>query len=122
MSRAARSVLVFGAYIVGLGLLLATAPALVVGPFGFPEPQEPWIRVLGVVVFVLGCYYAQAARQEVTAFFRWTVWGRCVILAGFTLLVVAGQVAPALVLFGVVDAAGAAWTALELRGSGAAKG
>lgn len=115
MSRAARSIFVFGIYIVVLGGLLATRPSLVVGPFGFPDPQEPWIRVLGVVVFVLGCYYVQAARQHVTAFFRWTVWGRSAILAGFTLLVIAGVAAPALIVFGAIDAAGAAWTALALR-------
>ncbi len=117
MSRAARSIFIFGIYIVVLGVLLSTFPAIVIGPFGFSEARELWIRVLGVVVFVLGCYYVQAARQEVTAFFQWTVWGRGAILVGFTLLVVAGQAAPALIIFGVVDAAGGAWTALELRAS-----
>jgi hypothetical protein len=117
MSRAARSILIFGVYIVVVGVLLSTAPHVLLGPLGFPDPQEPWIRVLGVVVIVLGSYYVQAARQEVTSFFRWTIRGRIGILAGFSLLVVAGQVAPALILFGVVDAAGAAWTALELRAS-----
>lgn len=115
MSRAARSIFVFGMYIVVLGFLLSTLPNVVLGPFGFPEAREVWVRVLGVVVFVLGGYYVQAARKDVTAFFEWTVWGRGVILVGFTLLVVAGQAAPALILFGVIDAAGAAWTALELR-------
>lgn len=118
MNRAARSIFVFGIYIVVLGLLLATRPALVIGPFGFPVPQEPWIRVLGVVVFVLGCYYVQAARQDVTAFFRFTLWGRGAILAGFTLLVLAGLAAPALIVFGAIDVAGAAWTALALRSAG----
>jgi hypothetical protein len=117
MSRAARSILIFGVYIVVVGVLLSTSPNALIGPLGFPDAQEPWIRVLGVVVIVLGCYYVQAARQEVTSFFQWTIWGRVAILAGFSLLVVAGQVAPALILFGVIDAAGAAWTALELRAS-----
>ncbi len=122
MTRAARSILVFGVYIVVLGLLLASLPHLVIGPFGFPEAREPWIRVLGVVVVVLGAYYVQAARQEVTVFFRWTVWGRCGILAGFTLLALAGLAQPALILFGAIDAAGAAWTALALRaGPGGAR-
>ena len=117
MSRAARSIFLFGLYIAILGLLLTVVPALVIGPFGFEEPREPWIRVLGVVVFGLGCYYVQAGRQNVTPFFRWTVWGHCLVLVGFTALVVAGLVNPALIIFGVIDAAGAGWTALELRRS-----
>jgi hypothetical protein len=117
MSRAARSILVFGVYVLVLGLLLIALPNLVIGPFGFAEAREPWIRVLGVVVVVLGSYYVQAAQQGVTAFFQWTVWGRGGILAGFTVLVLAGLAGPALIFFGVVDAAGAIWTALELRAS-----
>jgi len=35
--------------------------------------------------------------------------------AGFTLLVLPGLAAPALIAFGVIDAAGAVWTAMELR-------
>jgi hypothetical protein len=122
MSRAARSILIFGVYIVLVGALLSTLPNLLIGPLGFPEAHEPWVRVLGVVVVVLGYYYVQAALQEVTSFFRWTIWGRVAILVGFSLLVVAGRVAPALILFGVIDAAGAAWTALELRASRRTRG
>jgi O-antigen/teichoic acid export membrane protein len=117
MSRAARSVLVFGVYVGVVGLLLSTVPNLVMGPLGFPEAREPWIRVLGVVVVVVAFYYLQAARHELTPFIQWTVWARAVVLVGFVLLVVAGQAAPALILFGLIDAAGAAWTAFELRTS-----
>jgi hypothetical protein len=105
----------FGAYLGIMGLLLSTVPNLVIGPFGFPKAQEPWIRVLGVVVAVLGFYYVQVARHELTSFMRWTVWARVAVLGGFLLLVLAGQAPPALILFGVVDAAAAAWTAFELR-------
>jgi hypothetical protein len=122
MSRAARSIFVFGVYIVVTGLLLSTFPDLLLGPLGFPLAHEPWIRVLGVVALVLGCYYVQAARQEVESFFRWTIWGRAIILVGFSLLVVAGEAAPALIVFGAIDAAGAAWTALELRPSRRTRG
>lgn len=117
MNRVARSILIFGLYIAAMGLLLMTIPGPVVGLFGFPQPEEPWIRLLGLVVFVLGFYYVLAARQDVKPFFRWTIWGRCIGLVGFVLLVVAGQAAPAVILFGVVDGAGAAWTALEMRAS-----
>src|SRR5262245_42123837 len=101
MSGAARSILVVGIYVTVLGALLATVPDLVIAPFGFPPVRDPWIRVLGVVAVVLGGYYIAAGRQGSTAFFRWTVWGRALVLAGFALLVIAGQVAPPLILFGL---------------------
>lgn len=122
MSRAARSVLVFGIYIGVVGLLLCTLPNLVIGPLGFPEAREPWIRVLGVVVVVVAFYYVQAARHELTPFIQWTVPARVIVLVGFVLLVVAGHVAPSLILFGLIDAAGAAWTAFELAATRRAQG
>ena len=122
MNRAALSILVFGVYIVVVGVMLSGVPNLLLGPLGFPEAREPWIRVLGVVAIVLGCYYVQAARQDVTSFFRWTIWGRAAILVGFSLLVLAGQVAPTLILFGAIDGAGAVWTALALRASSRTRG
>lgn len=115
MNRAARSILVFGVYVVLLGASLSIAPDFLLGLFGLPAAREIWIRVLGVVVFVLGAYYVQAAREQVTAFFRWTVWGRSVALAAVVALVLGYKAPPVLMLFGAVDAAGALWTALALR-------
>jgi hypothetical protein len=115
LTRPARSIFAFGIYVSLLGMALAVAPDLVIAPFGFAHAQEPWIRVLGVVAMTLGAYYIAAAREEATAFFRWTVWGRAFVFVGFTVLVMARVAAPPLILFGAVDAAGAVWTALELR-------
>ena len=110
MSRAARSVLAFGIYLVVLGVGLLVAPDTLLALFGQPPTQEPWLRVVGLVVLVLGLYYLGAAREEVTVFFRWTLWGRplaVVILVGL----VAAADAPAFVLIlGAIDLGCAAWT------------
>ena len=53
-------------------MLLITTPNTVLGLLGMASATEPWIRVLGVVVGVLGAYYIVAARAELTAFFRAT--------------------------------------------------
>jgi len=116
VTPAARSIFVFGVYVCVVGIGLVTFPNLVIGPLGFPVAQEPWIRVLGAVAFVLGLYYVQAGRENVVAFFRWSLWGRGLILVGFTGLVVFRQAPAGLVLFGVIDALGAAWTYMALRG------
>jgi hypothetical protein len=120
MSRAGVSLAVFGGYLIVLGLLLAAAPNAVLGAFGFPPPSDPWVHVLGCVVFTLGGYYVAAARQEVTPLFGWSVRGRAVVFVAFGGLVAAGIAPPMLALFGTVDLAAAAWTHLALRADAAA--
>lgn len=115
MSRAAVSIFVFGCYLVLNAVVLALAPNLMLSTLALPPTNEPFVRVLGIVVFVLGLYYIQAARQEVVPFFRWTTWGRPIVLASFIALAAAGLAPAVLIGFGVVDAAGAIWTALALR-------
>jgi len=52
----------------------------------------------------------------VTAFFRWTVWGRSIVVVAFVAFVALGMAPPVLILFAAIDAGGALWTALTLRG------
>ncbi len=114
MSRPARTVLVFGVYAAGLGILLLVIPGLMLKLIGAEPTTDVWVRVLGVVVMVLGAYYIQAARHELVPFFRATVWGRAAGMVLFTLLALLGLGPPSLILFGVIDGAGGLWTALSL--------
>ncbi len=116
MSPAAKSVFVFGLYlvVVGLGLLVAPNPFLM--PLGFPPAaDESWLRVLGVLALCLAAYYCAAARANFPPFYRWTVFVRAgvfIVFGGLVLL----KLAPApLALLGAVDLAAALWTALALR-------
>lgn len=115
MSASATSVFVFGIYllVVGTGFLLV--PNMVLPMFKFPKTTEPWIRVLGLVVIVLGFYYLVGSYHELSPFLWATVIGRFAVFAGFFLLVAAKKAQPMLVLFGVIDAAGAVWTLLTLQ-------
>ena len=117
MSRAARSILAFGIYCIAVGTVLILVPNTFTAVVGLEPAREPYIRALGVVVMTLGFYYIAAARAEAVVFFRWTTWGRPFVLAAFIGLVLAGVAPPVLILFGAVDAAGAVWTYLALRGS-----
>jgi hypothetical protein len=119
VSKSARSVLVFAIYLVGLGLVLVVAPNVLLRLFGVPVTSEVWIRVVGMLVLFLGFYYAQAARRELRAFFRWTVLVRSSVIVFFAAFVLLGFVSPILILFGVVDLLGAVWTGLALRAEGA---
>lgn len=119
MSRAARTIFVFGVYLIATGLILVAVPNTLLGLFRLAPTQEPWIRVLGIVTGVLGAYYVAAARGELIGFFRATLWGRAIVLTAFVLLVVLRLVPAIVIAFGVVDALGAIWTRAALRSQGA---
>lgn len=115
MNSSAKSIQVFGIYIVGLGLVLLVVPNVLLQAFGFEPTREPWIRVLGIVVAALGFYYLTASKSRATAFFAATVYGRTWLLLAFFALVLLGLAKPMLILFGAVDFAGAVWTWKALR-------
>lgn len=117
MNRAATSIRVFGIYLMLLGAAIIAAPNLVLAPFGLPPTSEVWFRVVGVVAGALGYYYFQAARHDLVPFYRATVPARVFVFLSFCAFVVLGFVKPPLVLFGLVDLVGAAWTFSGLRSS-----
>jgi len=121
MSNSARSVFVFGLYLVVLGLVLLVVPNFLLGLFSFPSTSEVWIRVIGMLVLYLAFYDIQAARSEWTDYFRWTVYTRASAIAFFIAFVLLGFVSPILILFGIVDLLGAIWTGLALRSENRAK-
>lgn len=115
MSNSARSVFVFGLYLAGLGIVLLVAPNFMLGLFSAPSTTEVWIRVVGMLTLFLGFYYTQAARKEMTDFFRWTIYPRSTVILFFTAFVLLGFAEPSLIMFGGVDLLGAIWTGLALR-------
>lgn len=121
MSRAAKSLLVFGIYILILSLLLIIAPNLFLGLFGFPLTEEVWLRVAGVLLFYLAIYDIQAARAELTPFFRWSIYTRGSAIFVFIAFVLLGFSRPMLIIFGVPDFLSAIWTALALKSEEKAK-
>src|SRR5712691_8949759 len=117
MSRAATTVFVYGVYLIFLGVTLIVTPNTLLGILGIPPTTEVYIRILGAVVLGIALYYVAAARQDVVPFFRWTVWGRALVLACL-IVFVALKLAPAvLLIFSVIEALGATWTWLRLRAS-----
>lgn len=115
MSKSARSLFVFSVYLFVLGLILIVIPNVLLNLFSFPETNEVWIRVVGMLVFILGFYYFQVSRHEIKMFFQWTVYGRTAVLIFFIAFVVLDFVSPILILFGFVDAVAALWTQLSLQ-------
>lgn len=112
MSKAALSMFVFGIYVILLGIILMVVPNTLLAIFGLPATTEVWIRVVGMLVFLMGYYYIQASRNErkMISFYRWTVHARSSVIIFFIIFSALGFVKPILILFGVVDLLAAAWT------------
>jgi len=115
MSKAARSLFVFGIYLVALGLFLLIAPNVLITVFGLPETHDVWIRVVGMLLVFLAYYDIQAARHELANFFAWSVIARATVIVFFAVFVLLKWLEPILLLFGAIDLAGALWTHLALR-------
>ena len=115
MSRAARSLLVFGIYLLLLGVILVIAPKPVLALFHMQAAGAVWVRVVGMLVCFLGCYYAMAARCELKPFFQWSVPIRALTILFFGTFAILNWVTPEVVVIGVVDIAGALWTWMALR-------
>ena len=115
MSKSARSIFIFGLYLGVLGIVLLVTPNFLLGIFQLPSTNEVWIRVVGMLLFLLGIYYLLAARKEMTDFFQWTVYLRSTVIFFLIAFVLLGFVKPILILIGVVDFLGAIWTGKALR-------
>src|SRR5688572_21203588 len=100
MSRAAKSLFIFGIYLSGLGLLLLLSPNMLLQFFGVPPTGEVWIRINGMFILCLSFYYIQTARYELTNFIRWTVWTRIAVIFYFAAFVLLISAPKALLLFG----------------------
>lgn len=120
MNSAAKRVFVFGLYLVVVGFGLLVAPNAFLAPLGFAPAADPsWLRVLGVLTFVIAAYYLLAARAGLTVFFRWTVFVRGGVFVVFGALVLLRFAPAPLALLGAVDLAAALWTWAALRSSAA---
>ncbi len=115
MSKAAKSLFVFGIYLIVIGLGFLVMPNLALRLFGFSETSEPWIRVMAMLLLFLAYYYIFASRNEMTEFIRITVYSRASVILFFAAFVLLDLAQPMLLLFGAVDLLAAIWTWYSLR-------
>jgi|JI10StandDraft_1071094.scaffolds.fasta_scaffold111641_3 hypothetical protein len=124
MTPAARSLQVFGLYLIAAGALLMLAPDLLLKPLDLPAPADAWGRVAGMLVAFLGVYYLVGARAELLSFIQASVWVRASVIVFLAAFVATGLAPAPLLAFGAIDLAAAAWTwaALRRMGTGARLG
>ena len=117
MTHVARSVFVFGIYLISLGSVLVAAPNTLLALVRLPTTTEPWIRVLGVAVLGMGLLFLASARAELMPFFRASVGVRFFAFASLLVLALVNIAPPLIAAFGLADLAGALWTLTALRKS-----
>ena len=110
MRSPAMSVRVFGLYLLGLALVLMTIPNTLLALFGMPTTQDPWIRVAGMLVGLIGFLYARYASHADRRFFEITVQLRASVIVFFLAFVVLASAPWQLLLFGAIDLGAAGWT------------
>lgn len=115
MSRAARTIYVFSAYLLVIGAVLAVTPNTLLTLVGVAETEEVWIRILGVVSVLLALYYFDAARNETRSFFAATIVGRAFSASALVVFWATGSPWQ-LLIFAGIEVAGAAWTYAAMRG------
>ena len=118
MKKTSTTLLVFGIYLIGMGLGFLFTPNMVLNIFGIPNTDEVWPHVVGAIALALAFYYISAARADARAFAQWTIPARIGIFLSFTAFVIAGLVGPIMILLGSVDLLGALWTRSALIAEG----
>ena len=108
------SIFIWGIYVMLIGLLLISIPDKTLILFGHDKPKDHWIRVVGIITISLGYFYLNSAQNEVYSFYWASVYARMAGLIGFSGLVIFKMAKPKIILFGLIDALGAAWTFLTL--------
>jgi hypothetical protein len=120
MTPAARSVFLFGVYVLIVGILVTFAPAVILRVLQFPPAADEWIRMVGILSLVIGAYDVVSGRSNAEANIRASVPIRVGFAVCCCALVALGLMPAQLLPLAAIDVAGAVWTALALRGSRAA--
>lgn len=115
MSRSAISLFVFGIFMILIGVPTILFPQYLTLSSGPPTPDYLYIRFTGFFAAALGSYCILAARHEWKEFFRWSIYTRSTLVLMYIVLVLSGNAESRILIDGVIDLAGAIWTAWALR-------
>lgn len=118
MSKSAKSVLIFGVYLVLVGVMFLLIPNVLITPFGIEPTNEVWIRLSGVLLMAIAVYYILAAKYEIVVIMKATAFIRVTIIFFFTAFALLELVSPNIILFSVIDLLGGVWTYLMLKKEG----
>jgi len=106
----------FGFWVLACGVSLLLFPGLMLRLAAITVSNDVILRIQGMVLVFLAVYYFVAGRQPgFRPLYQVTVYTRAAALPLTAVLVLLLRANPLIILFTVVDALGALWTALALR-------
>ncbi len=119
MSRAALSLLVFGIYLIFIGITMLFAPEVIFAMVMVTTEPDIMSRLFGMLVILLAYYFILAAFDEegLEKFFMWTVHTRASVIIFMIIFAVLQFVSFLILIFGAIDLAAALWTFWALRKS-----
>lgn len=117
MEKAAKTVRLFGIYLLIEGVFLMFAPSSLLEMIGLPDPESVWRIVVGFVVVALGYYYVRNAKENLVPFFGFTVQVRIIQFVFFIWLYIFERGTLALVAFSFIEFASGMWTWNSLKRS-----
>lgn len=123
MSKAGKTIFYFGFWVLLCGLGMLLFPKLILGLMDIDESADVVARILGMLLVFLSAYYFVSGRRPGYRAFYWvTVGTRFSALLFVSAFVLFTDARPEMILFVVVDIAGAVVTLLALRAENRASG
>ncbi|MCP4438112.1 MAG: hypothetical protein GY810_04140 [Aureispira sp.] len=116
--NAAKSIWLFGYYVIAMGLILLFIPHIILDFAGLTpvNPEHRFIyHIVGLIASVVGLYYVHCGKTNQREFFKISVVGRMVFFVGAIVVVLLTSSNPKLAIIGITDLLGAAWTYWALK-------
>ncbi|HMW40105.1 MAG: hypothetical protein K1X68_03700 [Saprospiraceae bacterium] len=115
MTNSSKSAFYFGIYLISTGLVFILIPDTVISLMQLPAIPEGWGRMIGLLAAVIGIYYIVSGKANAQSFIKSSIYVRFGFLISVILLYLTGQMPVSIIIFGLVDALGAVWTAMALK-------
>tara|TARA_B100000767_G_scaffold190332_1_gene177632 strand:+ start:196 stop:570 length:375 start_codon:yes stop_codon:yes gene_type:complete len=117
MRSTTTSLKVFGMYMIlipGIGLMIV--PNFILDLFKLSYGEELWIpRMIGLLAFIIGVFDIYIAKYEINKLYKLTIILRYFAAIFMIALWLLEEVEIMILLFAVIDAAGAYWTMATLK-------
>lgn len=90
-------------------------PHLLLSLFSLTAGDDTWVRMVGLLAFILGINYFVMVKTNATELIRGSVWLRYFAAFFMCALVILNYAGMPLLLFAAIDFAAATWTLLALK-------
>lgn len=114
-SKARLSIMVWGYYLVTMGLLLIVIPQQILSGMGFEPTSELWPRMTGLLSTVLGLYYLMIVYYRIHILYKWKIAGHLIGITTMIMLFSTNNAPSAIIPTAVTELVAAIWTIIGLK-------